>query len=140
MTRRPKPRPATYQLRTGQTDPALIAEALAERRRWAVDELIRHPDVWARIAEHAERAARDARDAYSSDVFAILEGCARVLAAGPAPEAVEHYPQGEDRETSADDRETPDGATVPGSTTPPGLSHTEGRQPSIPTKPEGGQA
>ena len=71
--------------------PDLDAEAAAvegrrvARRRQAIDKLIAHPDVWERIAEHAQDAAADRGDAWARDVFAALAQCARVLAAGPTP-------------------------------------------------------
>ena len=56
----------------------------ASWRAEIVDELVAHPDVWQRIAEHAEAAAVDRADGYGRDVLVALSGCARVLAAGGA--------------------------------------------------------
>ena len=59
------------------------AELDASAVRWRaaiIDELVAHPDVWARIAEHAEAAAADRPDDYGRDVLIALSGCAQVLA------------------------------------------------------------
>lgn len=55
----------------------------SNHRRWRtvlVDELIECPDVWARIAEHAEVASAQAGTAYQRHIAAQLAICARALA------------------------------------------------------------
>lgn len=57
------------------------------QRRWRaeiVDELIAHPDVWHRIAQHAEAAAAERADEFGARVLTALRDCAAILSTGGA--------------------------------------------------------
>jgi hypothetical protein len=71
------------------TAPSVTIPTLGERtphahwRAALVDQLIEHPDVWARIADHAEAARGDAVTSYQWWTAQQLASCARILAAAP---------------------------------------------------------
>lgn len=56
----------------------------ARWRATLVDELVEHPDVWQRIADHAEAAMAERADEYGRRVLTALRDASQVLAAGGA--------------------------------------------------------
>ena len=73
------------QAKADADEAAMAKIRAATRLRHTVDRMVTLPEVWERIAEHAEEAARLHPDDWATDVFIVLSGCARILAAGPDP-------------------------------------------------------